>query len=53
VTGRHLQIAPLPSKVLGRKETEEWAAERRKTLSELVEREGLGHQLTLDERRAA
>jgi hypothetical protein len=58
VNARHLQLAPPPASpsrvVHTRKEIEEWAAERRKVLTELAEREGLGRQLTLgDERRAA
>ena len=40
-------------RVNSRKEIEEWAAERRKVLAELTEREGFGRQLALDERRAA
>jgi hypothetical protein len=53
---RHLQVIAPPAaswKLSSRQEIEDWVAERRKVLGELVEREGLGHQLTLDERRAA
>jgi hypothetical protein len=34
-------------------EIEAWVAERRKVLGELIEREGLGRQIALDERQAA
>lgn len=54
MNGRRLQLAPAHlRRVTSRQEIEEWAAERRKVLGELAEREGLGRQLTLDERRAA
>ena len=48
---RHLHVAqPQPGfrSAASRKEIEAWAADRRKVLTELVEREGLGRQLTLE-----
>jgi len=54
MNARHLH--PVESHVVRldtREEIEAWIAERRRVLGELVEREGLGRQLTLDERRAA
>lgn len=50
----HLHPVETPSTRLNsRDEIAAWVAERRRVLAELVKPEGLGRQLTLDDRRAA
>jgi hypothetical protein len=52
---RHLHVVEgvASGRISTREEIEAWAAERRRVLADLVEREGLGRQLALDDERQA
>jgi hypothetical protein len=55
MSARHLQAVEdvVGTRLSTREEVEAWVADRRRVLGELVEREGLGRQLALDDERQA